>query len=254
MKWMGLLGVGALAVAVFQPTEKTPEPRDVIGQSMAASVQLFAERADGKRRAASGVVLASGQEGTSLVLTAAHLLVPAVDQSVTVARPGRPERLAARILALDEAEDIAILEVEDLPIQPVRLQDSATLGDPVWVVSFPWGQRGTVVGGAVSQISQTPARDGMPIEGPVGLIDAAVSYGTSGGGVFDARSGRLVGIVRGYRTAKIALPDSGRSLEFPIAGETTVIPVNKILCALSRTGLDSRLSPTKAAVPLCDEA
>ena len=92
MKWMGLLGVGALAVAVFQPTEKTPEPRDVIGQSMAASVQLFAERADGKRRAASGVVLASGQEGTSLVLTAAHLLVPAVDQSVTVARPGRPER------------------------------------------------------------------------------------------------------------------------------------------------------------------
>jgi hypothetical protein len=49
----------------------------------------------------------------------------------------------------------------------------------------------------------------------------------------DARSGKLVGIVRSYRTAKLNLPGTpAQSLEFPIAGETTVVPVSQILCLL----------------------
>ena len=39
----------------------------------------------------------------------------------------------------------------------------------------------------------------VPIEGPVKLVDAPVSYGTSGGGVYDATTGGLLGLVRGYR-------------------------------------------------------
>jgi hypothetical protein len=81
----------------------------------------------------------------------------------------------------------------------------------------------------------------FPVEGPVGLIDAAVSYGTSGGGVFDAESGNLVGIVRGYRTARLALPGTpAQSLEFPIAGETTVVPALQILCTLEQKSLTAR--------------
>ena len=60
---------------------------------------------------------------------------------------------------------------------------SARLGDNVWVVSFPWGRRGTVVNGFVSQITDAWSSVPLPLEGPAGLIDAAVSYGTSGGGV-----------------------------------------------------------------------
>ena len=94
----------------------------------------------------------------------------------------------------------------------------------------------------VSQIASADDGDLLPFEGPVGLIDAAVSYGTSGGGVFDGESGRLVGIVRGYRTAKLAMPGNDAApLEFPIAGETTVIPTSDILCLLRRAGLADRL-------------
>jgi hypothetical protein len=141
-----------------------------------------------------------------VILTAANLLVPSVPQSIYAIVPGHDDRVEARIVAIDELADIAILEAPEMSVTPVALQWSAQLGDNVWVVSFPWGRRGTVVSGVVSQIETSAAETRLPVSGPVGLIDAAVSYGTSGGGVFDARTGHLVGLVRGYRTAKLSLP------------------------------------------------
>jgi len=218
------------AIATWPAAEQTEE--DVISRSLASSVQLFAEREGGVRRTASGVTLTAGRDGRSIIVTAAHLLTPQAVQTVYVAPLGGGERIEARIIAIDEANDIAILEAGAMTGTALLLKTEARLGDNVWVVSFPWGGRGTVVGGAVSQI-RSGAEAGFPVAGPVGLIDAAVSYGTSGGGVFDARSGKLVGIVRSYRTAKLSLPGTpAQSLELPIAGETTVVPVSQILCLL----------------------
>lgn len=212
----------------------------VIARSLASSVQLFTEREGGARRSASGVVLSTAADGSTIILTAGHLLAPAVPQTVYVSLPGREARTEATILALDVEADVALLEVRDIPATPVEIQTSAHLGDDVWVVSFPWGQRGTVVSGRVSQVRGT-GPNSFPVEGPVGLIDAAVSYGTSGGGVFDADSGRLVGIVRGYRTAKLTIPGTpAQALEFPIAGETTVVPVSEILCTLEENAPAAR--------------
>ncbi|MCG8361152.1 MAG: serine protease [Kiloniellales bacterium] len=252
--FLGLLALLLVAAcSVAGPSNQTAwqdraEPQDIIAESLASSVQLFAQREVG-RRAGSGVVL-DVDDGRALVLTAGHLLVPGAEQSVVAIAPGSGARLEASLLLLDEAADIALFEVEGLAAPPVRLKEEARLGDPVWVVSFPWGRRGTFVTGVVSQIADRDGRPGIPIAGPVGLIDAAVSYGTSGGGVFDARSGRLLGIVRGYRTAKITLPggDAGK-LEFPIAGETTVIPTTEILCRLGDAGLE-----TNTALPLAEGA
>lgn len=218
------------AIATWPVAEPTEE--DVISRSLASSVQLFAEREGGVRRTASGVTLTTGREGRSIIVTAAHLLTPQAVQTVYVAPLGSGERVEARIIAIDEANDIAVLEAGAMTGTSLLLKTEARLGDNVWVVSFPWGGRGTVVGGAVSQI-RAGSEAGFPVAGPVGLIDAAVSYGTSGGGVFDARSGKLVGIVRSYRTAKLSLPGTpAQSLELPIAGETTVVPVSQILCLL----------------------
>ena len=218
------------AIATWPAAEHTEE--DVIARSLASSVQLFAEREGGVRRTASGVTLTAGRDGRSIIVTAAHLLTPQAVQTVYVAPLGGGERIEARIIAIDEANDIAILEAGAMTGTALLLKTETRLGDNVWVVSFPWGGRGTVVGGAVSQI-RAGSEAGFPVAGPVGLIDAAVSYGTSGGGVFDARSGKLVGIVRSYRTAKLSLPGTpAQSFELPIAGETTVVPVSQILCLL----------------------
>lgn len=236
-----LAGAGEIRLAGGDAIANTGDtPDDVIARSLASSVQLFAEREGGVRRSGSGVVLSADGEGNLIILTAGHLLAPAIPQTVYVALPGRETRVEASILTLDTEADVAVLAARDIAATPVEIQISAHLGDDVWVVSFPWGQRGTVVSGRVSQVRGGGANS-FPVEGPVGLIDAAVSYGTSGGGVFDADSGRLMGIVRGYRTARLTLPGgSDQVLEFPIAGETTVVPMMAILCTLEQTSLTAR--------------
>ncbi len=219
----------------------TADRRDIIAEALAGSVQLFAQRPQG-RRAGSGVVIAVEGEDRALILTAAHLLVPGEVDSIVAVEPGSGSHIEASLRLLDVENDVALLEAEGLAAAPLRLQADARLGDPVWVVSFPWGRRGTFVTGVVSQIHERDGGTGIPMEGPVGLIDAAVSYGTSGGGVFDSRSGRLLGIVRGYRTARISLPGAeSEALEFPIAGETTVIPTPALLCLLRDAGLEPPL-------------
>jgi S1-C subfamily serine protease len=214
---------------------------EIIAGSLDASVQLFTDRAGGAHRAGSGVVLATDRDGKALILTAAHLLEPLTDQIVEVVSPRTGERFGAAILASDADMDVAIVEATGLPVSPVALKPDARLGDDVWVISFPWGRRGTVVNGIVSQI----AGDGsvVPFEGSVALIDAVVGYGTSGGGVFDDNTGDLIGIVRGYRTARLSLSgDQAQTLDLPIAGETTVIPTSDILCVLQSAGLADRLA------------
>jgi hypothetical protein len=235
---------GLLALPACSLAEKPPAPGQVIAQSLASSVQLFAERQDGKRRAGSGVALSVDGDGRTLILTAAHLFEPPGQQAVFVHLPGRPEQVEAEILTIDPDLDVAVLGASGLEVQPVELKASARLGDNVWVVSFPWGRRGTVVNGFVSQIASDQENAVVPVEGPVSLIDAAVSYGTSGGGIFDSQSGGLIGIVRGYRTARLPLPGpDGATLDLPIAGETTVIPTSEILCLLDSAQLAGQVAP-----------
>lgn len=246
-----LLGLGMFALALANatgssvnataPAAAAAEPEDVIAHSLAASLQLYAEREGGVHRWASGVAVAGG-DGRTLILTAAHLLVPQTAQTVYAILPGSGARVEATVLGIDEKSDVAILEATLANVAPVGLQTAGRLGDTVWVVSFPWGRRGTVVSGVVSQIIAGDAETRIPVSGPVGLIDAAVSYGTSGGGVFDARTGQLVGLVRGYRTAKLALPGTPQqTLDIPIAGETTVIPTSAIRCVVARANIDEPL-------------
>jgi hypothetical protein len=70
------------------------------------------------------------------------------------------------------------------------------------------------------------------------MVDAPVSYGASGGGVFEVSTGLLVGIVEGYRTARVALPNAPESvLHVPMPGETTVVASAGVRRFLSSAGL-----------------
>jgi hypothetical protein len=61
--------------------------------------------------------------------------------------------------------------------------------------------------------------------------------------VFDAETGSLVGIVEGYRTAQVSVPESPeRVLQLPVAGETIVIPARSIAEFLTTSGLGELLS------------
>jgi len=251
-RWcLALVATAALASSLTAYLGRSQTTSNVIEGAVAASVQLFAEREGGARRAGSGVVVAVEADGTSLILTAAHLVEPLVEQRVVAADPNGADPIEAEILYLDAESDTAVLRARGLGGAAARLGPAARLGDGVWVVSYPWGRKRTLVSGVISQVDARL----QGIVGPVRLIDAAVSYGTSGGGVFDRRTGSLLGIVRGYRTAKLVLPgaDKGQGLDVPIAGETTVIPTSSLLCVLRRAGLANRLaSPGRALRPSSD--
>lgn len=240
------LALAALAVAgggcVSTAPPSSSDRGELIRRILASTVQLRTEREGGVRRAASGVVVAidRGSRRTWIV-TARHFVDPPSRQEVSVRLPGRRSVVRATVAFVSREHDLAIIETELLEVTPVRVKETARLTDEILIVAFPWGQRFTVIRGIVSQI--TSPEGSVPVEGPARMVSASVSYGSSGGGVFDAETGELVGIVEGYRTAKVAIPEmKERVIEMPVAGETTVIPTPTILRFLVASGLGDFLS------------
>jgi S1-C subfamily serine protease len=229
--FLALTATGCVSAPVAQ------ERSELIRQVLKSTAQLRAEREGGARRAASGVVLATDpRTRRAWILTTRHFLDPPHSQQIYVRLPGRDTVVRGTVAFVSRDLDVAIVEAEHLDVTPIRLKVAAHLGDQVLVIAFPWGQRFTVVSGAVSQI--VSSRGDTLVTGPPRMIDASVSYGSSGGGVFDARSGELLGIVEGYRTVKVAIPEmKERPLELPVAGETTLIPAAAILRFLVDSGL-----------------
>lgn len=245
----GLLVLGALLAACSKP-EPVYSKRAMLAQMMTTSAQIFVEREGGVRRAGSGVVMSTAlPQGTVAVLTTAHLLEPPVAQSAYVIAGPQGERTPVEIVAVDPDRDLALLTGVLPGVSQVMLAGRAELADEILIVAYPWGRKRTVVKGVVSQIaSQASIEDPFSISGPVALVDATVSYGMSGGGVFDKESGQLVGLVRGYRTAHLSLSSDDPPLKLPIAGETTIISTVDIVCFLRSSGYDGLLASTSAAM------
>jgi serine protease Do len=195
-------------------------------------------------RAASGVVVAV-EGDTSYILTNAHVvqregLSGATTFEVVVERP-KLHRVKARVLAEGKVpdDDLALLAVEGEALTPAQLAsgDNVDVGDDVVVIGAPYGRALSVSSGIVSQL-ETDELDPRVQHGM--KTDAAIGYGASGGGVFDVPSGRLVGLVEGYRTAKVAfggLTKDEFSFDVPMPGETFLSPPSKIRAFILRAGI-----------------
>ena len=230
-----------LTAACATTSGRPPSRADVIRQILPATVQLRCERDNGGRRAASGVLLARDEATRrAWIITTRHFLEPLAPQTVSVVA-GRKTRVTAKLVTVSERADLALLEVADLDSPPARLKESVQLGDDVWVVAFPWGRRMTLSSGVVSQV--TGDGGGGDYEGAARMVDVSVSYGASGGGVFDAQTGALVGLVESYRTARVSVQDSPeRVIELPVPGETTLISAEAIRGFIAEAGLEQFLA------------
>ena len=231
-----VLAVGSCTSAAAPPVQDRSQ---LIRGILASTVQLRSEHEAGISRAASGVVVATHFASRRMwIATARHFLEPNRPQQLYVRLAGHTTMAPATIAFVSGDRDLAIIETEYADVTPARLKMSTILGDEILLVSFPWGQRFTVVRGVVSQI-EGPMGE-LPVAGAPRMVSATVSYGSSGGGVFDADTGDLVAIVESYRTAKVAIPEmKGRVLEVPVAGETTVIPAPLIGRFLTDSGLSA---------------
>ncbi len=213
------------------------DQRELIGRIVASTVQLRSEREGGAQRAASGVVIAADPGSRrAWIVTARHFLDPPASQRLHVRLPGHEDVVQGEIVLASRDHDLAVIVADGAGATPARLKQGAGLGDAVLVVTFPWGQRFTVVSGIVSQIAGAVGQ--VPLSGDPALVDATVNYGSSGGGVFDARSGELIGIVESYRTAKVVVPTlEDRPIQLPVAGETSVLAAATILRTLADSDL-----------------
>lgn len=235
--YRSLLAVLALLLAGGCATAggRGPSRGDVIRQILPATVQLRCERAGGARRAASGVLLARDlATRRAWIVTTRHFLEPLAPQKVSVVA-GPKARVSATVVTVSDRADLALLEVADVDSTPARLKDNVQLGDEVWVVAFPWGRRMTLSSGVVSQVVGDAGGD---YQGAARMVDVSVSYGASGGGVFDAQTGALVGLIESYRTARVSMQGSPeRVIEVPVPGETTLISADAIRGFLAEAGL-----------------
>jgi len=242
---------GCTVAPLWEPTRD-----DILQRILPATVQVVVEQQEGRRlRTSSGVAIASRATAGGpecFVLTSGHTVTGAQGHrqiSMIFGRhlgTGVGKKVPAATLAYRETSDLdlAILRAESDSCVPARLGSPPSLGASVWVVGFPWGRHMTLASGVVSQINFHGA--GNVETGARLMVDASVSYGSSGGGVFDARSGALIGLVEGYRTARVISHGTGPEwyIDVPEPGQTFVTSLADIRRFLAETGyaglLDSR--------------
>ena len=154
-----------------------------------------------RRRSGSGVVIAQ-----KTVLTASHVLEREEDLSVETAN-GRT--LSARFAGRDHSSDLAVLNVEDLDIEPAKPADGeARVGQiSLAVGSHSRGEGPRATLGVVSAVGgPVRTRRGPRLERFI-QTDATPYPGFSGGPLIDARGNVLGILVSGWgRGAAFAIP------------------------------------------------
>jgi len=103
----------------------------------------------------------------------------------------------AKLIGADSYLDIAVLKIDpgDRVLRPLTLGNSSELkvGQPIIAVGNPFGFRGTLTTGVISQLGRLlETGSGRPIPDLI-QIDAAINPGNSGGPLLDY-SGKVVGI------------------------------------------------------------
>ena len=141
--------------------------------------------------AGSGVIISSD----GYILTCAHVVDGASTITVTIG----DKDYTATLVDEDTTSDIAVIKIDADGLTPATVgnSDSLKVGQSVMAVGNPLGELGgTVTGGMISALNRSVTIQGSSSVNTMSLIqmDASVSPGNSGGGLFNM-NGELVGIV-----------------------------------------------------------
>ncbi|MFA6603832.1 MAG: serine protease [Patescibacteria group bacterium] len=142
----------------------------------------------------SGVVVS--REGH--VLTAAHVAV-AGDLEITIEEGGGIiQTYPAELISLDPDHDLAVVKIDRHFDHPAVLEDPAVVhpGDEVYNVGYPYSFGEMVGRGYVQKLDYGLTKDdGTVVIQDAILVDMPDGPGTSGSGIFLARSGKLIGVM-----------------------------------------------------------
>jgi S1-C subfamily serine protease len=199
-------GLLTQAVADLQPLPKIsgPEPQVAAPQGSIVDdpdVQAASERT----LRVTGTACGYGVEGSAwvagqdLVITNAHVVAGETATHVQIGGSGR--RLPAEVVAFDERNDIAVLRVDGLGLDPLPVA-AARPGEAAAVIGFP--ENGPLDirparTGDTQRVRSTDAYDNGPVERVVTSFRVYIRPGNSGGPAVDAQ-GRVVSTIFASRT------------------------------------------------------
>ena len=160
--------------------------------------------------AGSGVIISSD----GYILTCAHVVDGASTITVTIG----DKDYTATLVGEDTTSDIAVIKIDADGLTPATVgnSDSLKVGQSVMAVGNPLGELGgTVTGGMISALNRSVTIQGSSSVNTMSLIqmDASVSPGNSGGGLFNM-NGELVGIVNAKSSSSDA---EGLGFAIPIS-------------------------------------
>ena len=177
------------------------------------------------------VVKTSNSQGSGVVIGENHVVtnchVVSDDGEITVTQYAEVEgevrkfEMLAETAEIDSDHDLCVLQVLDLSVppamKPADLGSSSeiAIGENIYVVGSPYGYTHTVTEGLISQLRRCEDLELFNCEdhsAPVIQTDAAISPGSSGGGLFN-NQGELIGVP----TIKLAaLSVEGISFAVPV--------------------------------------
>lgn len=246
------------------PGREACAPPDPMPRVIAQSLRVLVFDGDEVTRSGSGVLLSSapfedagaragsregGSRWRNVLVTNAHVVAPARAEEnlryrviLESATPGdQGAGFEAKLIALGEvpAMDLALLAFEGPALTPATLADPEELrvGAGLFAIAAPYGREISASAGILSRIDYERGED-RRVRACQLKTDASIGYGASGGGLFSRESGHLVGIIEGYRTAKLTFPVEGTlyAFDIPMPGETFAAPVEKLIRFVRESG------------------
>lgn len=186
-------------------TEEAKGSTQNLFKSASASIYLVLGRPQTGRSDADPVVFGSAVAiSESALLTNCHVIA-AAGEEVYVGVEGPDKLVKAEVIAQDYAMDRCVVgerEVRLHPVAGVRRYDSLEVGETVYAIGNPARLERTLSNGLLS--GKRVIEDRRYLQ-----TTAAISGGSSGGGLFDTR-GNLVGIttmtLRGTQNINFAIP------------------------------------------------
>ncbi|NDB26690.1 MAG: PDZ domain-containing protein [Actinobacteria bacterium] len=180
------------------------------------------DEAGGGRAVGTGVVLTSDGE----ILTNAHVVADASE--VVVRFAGETEPRAAKILASDAGNDLALIKVDakGLVVATFAKPGSVQIGDTVVAIGYALALDGgpTVTSGIVSALKRTIETDSGALNSLI-QTDAAISSGNSGGPLVNLK-GEVVGI--NTAVARGDSESSANNIGFSISVDEVLIVIEQL--------------------------
>ena len=132
--------------------------------------------------------------GPNLVVTAAHVVAGEGGRyGDTIVRiPGRPIPAPADVVVLDVHNDLAVLRVDAINAEPLRLEDPRS-GAPVAIIGYPLDGGLTATPGRIGATATVLTQDALghgPVARSITAVSGKVEHGDSGGPAVD-RAGRV---------------------------------------------------------------